>query len=74
MIDLGQGLIIEIVESGNGFRHDIYQDHMIVGAFGAPKMITNQVTLREVIISLRETDSLFGEITANIFGEDDANE
>lgn len=72
VVDLGGGLTVGIVSSGNNFRHDVYQDHMIIGAFGAYRVVTEKSELRGIIAGMRDSGSLFGEITASIFGEDDA--
>lgn len=74
MIDLGQGLTVEIVESSLNIRHDIYQDHIIVGAFGTDTKVVDKGDLRRIIWGLQKSDSLFGEITADILREDDAIE
>lgn len=74
VIDLGSGLTVGVVSSGNSFRHDIYQDHMIIGAFGAHRVVTEKSELRGIIAGMRDNGSLFGDLTADMFGEDDVIE
>lgn len=57
--DIGFGVTVERVVSGDAFRYDIYKHGVIIGAFGLGYEENSAHTLRAIVQLLEEQGALF---------------